>query len=50
MEEDSVVALGEVLGMLIVRSMAKKEDLVGFIDDGTETYFGMTGICGAFWR
>jgi len=27
--------------------MAKKEDLIGFVGDGTSTYFGMTGIVGA---
>ena len=45
--EDSVIAVGEIIGISMARSMAKKEDLVGFIGDGTETYFGMTGIVGA---
>jgi HK97 family phage major capsid protein len=48
LSEDSVVALGEIIGMSIARSMARKEDLVGFVGDGTETYFGMKGIVGAF--
>jgi HK97 family phage major capsid protein len=47
LEEDSIIALGEILALSMVRSMAKKEDEVGFIGDGTETYFGMTGIVGA---
>jgi HK97 family phage major capsid protein len=47
LEEDSVVAIGEIVGTSIARSIAKKEDLIGFMGDGTETYFGMTGICGA---
>ena len=47
LEEDAVVGLGEIVGMSIVRSMAKKEDEIGFMGDGTEDYFGMTGIIGA---
>ncbi|MBN2375719.1 MAG: phage major capsid protein [Sedimentisphaerales bacterium] len=44
LEEDAVVGMAEVVGISITRSMAKKEDLIGFMGDGTETYFGMTGI------
>jgi len=47
LEEDSVVAIGEVMGQSIARSMSKAEDLVGFLGDGTSTYYGMQGICGA---
>jgi HK97 family phage major capsid protein len=47
LDEDAVVGLGEIVGMSIVRSMAKKEDEIGFVGDGTETYFGMLGIVGA---
>jgi len=47
LEEDSVIALGEILGLSIARSLAKKEDEAGFLGDGTSTYFGMTGIVGA---
>jgi len=47
LEEDSVIGLGEILGLSISRSLAKKEDEVGFLGDGTSTYFGMTGIVGA---
>jgi len=31
----------------MARSLARKEDLIGFLGDGTSTYFGMTGIVGA---
>jgi HK97 family phage major capsid protein len=47
LEEDAVVGLGEIVGTSLVRSMAKKEDEIGFMGDGTEIYFGMTGIVGA---
>jgi HK97 family phage major capsid protein len=47
LEEDSLIAIGEILGLSMMRSIAKKEDLIGFIGDGTSTYFGMTGIVGA---
>jgi HK97 family phage major capsid protein len=47
LEEDSIIAIGEILGISIARSMAKKEDLIGFLGDGTEDYFGMVGIIGA---
>jgi len=45
--EDSLIAIGEIIGTSMTRSMAKKEDLIGFLGDGTSTYFGRTGICGA---
>lgn len=47
LEDDSLVALGELLAGLFARSMAYYEDLIGFLGDGTSTYFGMTGITGA---
>jgi len=47
LEEDALVALGEMLAGLFARSMAYYEDLIGFLGDGTSTYFGMTGIAGA---
>ena len=47
LEEDSLIGLAEIIGTSITRSMAKKEDLIGFMGDGTEAYFGMTGIIGA---
>jgi HK97 family phage major capsid protein len=46
-EEDSVIAIGEVVGQSIARSMAKAEDLCGFLGDGTSTYFAYQGIIGA---
>jgi len=47
LEEDSIVALGEVVGQSIARSMAHAEDLCGFLGDGTSTYFAFKGIVGA---
>jgi HK97 family phage major capsid protein len=47
LEEDSVVAMGEIMGQSMARSMSKAEDLVGFLGDGTPTYYGMQGIAGA---
>jgi len=45
--EDSIVAVGEIVGASMARSIAKKEDEIGFCGDGTSTYFGMQGITGA---
>jgi HK97 family phage major capsid protein len=50
LEEDAVIAIGEIIGMSIARSMAKKEDEVGFMGDGSSTYFGQLGIVGAFMK
>jgi HK97 family phage major capsid protein len=50
LEEDSLIGVGEILGRSFVRSMAKQEDLIGFLGDGTATYFGMTGIIGQFLK
>jgi len=47
LEEDSLVALGELLADLFTRSFAYYEDLCGFLGDGTSTYFGFKGITGA---
>jgi len=47
LEEDSLVALGELLAGLFARSCAYYEDLCGFIGDGTSTYFGFKGIAAA---
>jgi HK97 family phage major capsid protein len=49
-DEDSIIGLGEIVGLSITRSMAKKEDEVGFCGDGTEDYFGMLGIVGAMLK
>jgi HK97 family phage major capsid protein len=46
LEQDSIIGLAELIGISIARSMAKKEDEIGFMGDGTTGYFGMTGICG----
>jgi HK97 family phage major capsid protein len=47
LNEDSIIAIGEIIGLSVARSIAKKEDAIGFMGDGTSTYFGMKGICGA---
>jgi len=47
LEDDSLVALGELLAGLFARSFAYYEDLCGFLGDGTSTYFGIKGIVGA---
>lgn len=47
LEEDCIAALGELVGQSIARSMAKAEDLAGFLGDGTSTYWAFQGICGA---
>ncbi len=47
LDEDAMIGVGEIVGRSTARSMAKQEDLVGFVGDGTEAYFGMTGIVGA---
>jgi HK97 family phage major capsid protein len=45
--EDSIVAVGEIIGASMSRSIAKKEDEIGFCGDGTSNYFAMLGITGA---
>ena len=45
--EDSVIAVGELIGQSMARSIARKEDECGFLGDGTSTYFAMRGITGA---
>lgn len=47
LEEDAIGGIGEILGVSMTRSMAKQEDLIGFMGDGTSTYFAMRGIVGA---
>jgi len=47
LEDDSLVALGELLANLFARSFAYYEDLCGFLGDGTSTYFGFKGITAA---
>jgi len=50
LDEDSIIGLGEIVGLSITRSMAKKEDEIGFMGDGTSAYFGMLGIVGALLK
>ncbi len=45
--EDAMPEVGEIVADSIARGFAKAEDEVGFLGDGTSTYFGMTGITGA---
>jgi len=47
LDEDAAIAVGELVGRQIAWAFAKKEDEVGFLGDGTSTYFGHTGIAGA---
>jgi len=47
LDEDAAIAIGELIGRQIAQAFAKKEDEVGFLGDGTSTYFGHTGIAGA---
>lgn len=47
LSEDAAIAVGELVGFLIAWAFAKKEDEVGFLGDGTSTYFGHVGIAGA---
>lgn len=45
--EDALPEIGEILADSIARGFAKAEDQVGFLGDGTSTYWGFTGIVGA---
>ena len=47
LEEDAAIAIGEIVGFMVAQAFAKQEDTVGFLGDGTSTYFGHTGITGA---
>jgi HK97 family phage major capsid protein len=46
-EEDAAVAIGEIVVTDFARGFAKAEDEIGFLGDGTSTYWGFTGIAGA---
>ena len=46
--EDAVIAIGEIVGQSMSRSIAKAEDQAAFLGDGTSTYNGITGIVGEF--
>jgi HK97 family phage major capsid protein len=43
-EDDSIVSLGEKIGVEAVRAFALKEDQCCFLGDGTSTYGGMFGV------
>lgn len=47
LNEDSAIAIGELVGYLIGQAFARKEDEVGFRGTGTSTFFGHVGIEGA---
>jgi len=48
LEEDSAIAIGQIVGRSMARAFARAEDQAGFLGDGTSTYWGFTGITGAF--
>jgi HK97 family phage major capsid protein len=50
LDEDSAVGLAMLLAPIFARSMAYDEDRIGFLGDGTSTYFGYTGITGALFN
>jgi HK97 family phage major capsid protein len=47
LDEDSAIAMAELYGPLIMRSIAYYMDLCGLLGDGTDTFFGFRGIVGA---
>jgi HK97 family phage major capsid protein len=47
LEEDSAIGIGEVIMDCFARGIAKAEDQIGFLGDGTSTYWGFTGVAGA---
>ena len=47
LDEDSAIALGELIAAILVRSYGYGIDKLGFLGDGTSTYFGFKGIVGA---
>jgi len=47
LDEDSAIALGEMIAFIIARSYGYGIDKIGFLGDGTSTYFGFKGIVGA---
>jgi len=50
LDEDSLVGMGELIGLSITRALAQKEDAIGFSGTGTEDDFGLCGIVGAFQK
>src|SRR4030042_6759152 len=47
--EDLAIAVAEVVGRSIARAFAKVEDKIGFIGDGTSTYFNFVGAVQALY-
>jgi HK97 family phage major capsid protein len=47
LDEDSAIALGELIASVIVRSFGYGIDRIAFLGDGTSTYLGVKGIAGA---
>ncbi|HQG06750.1 MAG TPA: phage major capsid protein [Anaerohalosphaeraceae bacterium] len=50
LDADAAPAIGELYGTWFARGAAYYEDLCWLLGDGTSTYFGFTGICGALRR
>ena len=48
LDQDSAIAVGELVGSSMARSHAKAEDEAGFLGDGSDTYWKFVGITGAF--
>jgi len=44
LSEDAYIAMADFMAQMFGRSLAKKEDEIGFIGDGTSTYGGMRGF------
>lgn len=41
---DAAVAVGELIGRMIARAFAQKADQIGFLGDGSSTYFNEVGL------
>lgn len=50
LSEDTIVGIAELVGASMARAMARKEDLLGFLGDGTSTYYNRIGVLGAILR
>jgi HK97 family phage major capsid protein len=44
LEQDSAIAVAELVAQEIALAFAAKEDACGFVGDGTSTYFGILGV------
>jgi len=47
LDEDAVIALGELLALEIALALSQAEDTNTFMGDGTSTYAGITGVFGS---